>query len=277
MKTLSIFMVMALGLVLVMSIVSCGGGGGGGGGVAPPSTPGNVSANADDRSVFINWNAVAGATFYNIYITEGGSGGQAASINVYAVSKVSDIIGSSYTHTCVPDGTTYYYTVTAENGAGESDESAEVSATADGNDSIETANPLIIYSGIDGSINCVDDDDYLISEEDTTTASGTYGSYDLSCTITLTNLTANLDMELYYMDGTLLDSSENSGTNDEVLRWCLSVPIGAGSCTDGEGNPIPRLNLGNSVDYGVYVRVFGPGGTTGDYTINQGCHGGSAG
>ena len=91
---------------------------------AAPSSPTNVSATAGDEEVTISWDSVSGTTSYNIY-WDYSSG---VSKDTYE-RKIGGITETSYTHTGLSNGTTYYYVVTAENSYGESDESDEVSAT----------------------------------------------------------------------------------------------------------------------------------------------------
>ena len=89
-----------------------------------PSAPTNVNATAGDGRVRITWHSVSGATSYNIYwFTWSG-----VSKSDYE-GKIEDITTTSYIHTGLTNGTTYYYVVTAKNGYEESDESSEVSAT----------------------------------------------------------------------------------------------------------------------------------------------------
>jgi hypothetical protein len=88
---------------------------------AIPSVPTGLKATAGDGQVALSWNAASGATSYNIYrsLTAGGEGRTAYKTGVTT---------TSFTDTGLTNGTTYYYTVTAVNSAGESAQSSEVSA-----------------------------------------------------------------------------------------------------------------------------------------------------
>ena len=86
---------------------------------APP-TPINLQATAGNAQVALSWPASTGATSYNVKrsTTSGGP-----------YTKISSPTIASYTDTGVINGTKYFYVVSAVNSAGESANSAEVSAT----------------------------------------------------------------------------------------------------------------------------------------------------
>jgi parallel beta-helix repeat protein len=117
-----------LGFILVgifcLCLSGCGGGGSGGGGATMPAAPVALTTNAGNGQVTMNWTPVSGATSYNVYQ------GTAAGITKATGTKVgSNITASSFTVTGLTNGTHYFYVVTAVNAAGESDVSAEKSAT----------------------------------------------------------------------------------------------------------------------------------------------------
>ena len=89
--------------------------------LAPPAIPTGVAAIADDHNITISWSAAAGATSYNIFraTTAGGES---------TTPLATGISATSFLDTSVTAGTTYYYLVTAVNGAGASTASNEVSA-----------------------------------------------------------------------------------------------------------------------------------------------------
>jgi hypothetical protein len=95
-----------------------------GGGPPPeiPDPPGNVDAVSGDEENTISWDASEGATSYNIYWdTETG-------VTKETGTKIEGVT-SPHVHSGLENDQPYYYVVTAENEAGESDESDEVSAT----------------------------------------------------------------------------------------------------------------------------------------------------
>ncbi|MGO4496436.1 fibronectin type III domain-containing protein [Paenibacillus sp. 2RAB27] len=84
--------------------------------VAPvlPAVPTGLAATAGSAKVSLTWSAVSGATSYNVY--RGGV-------------KIASPTTASYNDSALTNGTTYAYTVSAVNGAGESSQSAAVNAT----------------------------------------------------------------------------------------------------------------------------------------------------
>jgi hypothetical protein len=90
-----------------------------------PDPPGNVQAVAGDEENTISWDASEGATSYNIYWdTETG-------VTKETGTKIEGVT-SPYDHIGLENGIEIFYVVTAENEAGESDESNEVSAIPEG-------------------------------------------------------------------------------------------------------------------------------------------------
>ncbi len=89
-----------------------------------PAAPTNLSAEAGDSTVTLNWNASVGGTSYTVKRSVDGG-------NTYEL-LAADIAGTSYTDTSVTNGTTYHYVVSAVNQAGASPDSIEASATPTG-------------------------------------------------------------------------------------------------------------------------------------------------
>jgi fibronectin type 3 domain-containing protein len=89
--------------------------------VNPPATPAGLQATGGNAQVSLSWNASAGAASYNVKrsTTNGGPYGTA----------VASPSATYYTDSTVTNGATYYYVVSAVNSAGQSANSAQVSAT----------------------------------------------------------------------------------------------------------------------------------------------------
>src|SRR5438309_724727 len=92
---------------------------------SPPSAPINLAATAGNAQVILTWQPPAsdgGSAITNYRVYRGATSGGEALLSTLGVV-------TSYTDTAVTNGLTYYYQVTATNGAGESPKSNEVSAT----------------------------------------------------------------------------------------------------------------------------------------------------
>ncbi|MGD9722726.1 MAG: Calx-beta domain-containing protein [Pirellulales bacterium] len=88
-------------------------------GAASPAVPQDLTAEAGFARVTLRWDAVAGASGYQVYrgTTPGGAG---------TTPIAGGIVGTEYTDTGLTNGTDYYYWVTAVQGAIEGSASAEV-------------------------------------------------------------------------------------------------------------------------------------------------------
>ncbi|WEK54902.1 MAG: glycoside hydrolase family 6 protein [Candidatus Cohnella colombiensis] len=90
-------------------------------GVTIPAAPTGLTATAGNAQVALSWTASSGATSYTVKraTTSGGA----------YTTVATGVTATSYTNTGLTNGTTYYYVVSASNSAGESANSAQVSAT----------------------------------------------------------------------------------------------------------------------------------------------------
>jgi len=104
----------------MVDAVSAGSTGGGGGGGALAAPTGVATSNATSNSMTIAWNAVAGASGYNVYRNG-------------AKANATTIAGTSYVDTGLASGTTYSWTVTDLNPGGvESAQSSAATGTTTG-------------------------------------------------------------------------------------------------------------------------------------------------
>ena len=94
--------------------------------VAAHSAPVGLTATAAESEVTLTWTGVPGAVTYNIYraTTSGGEGSAP-----YDATSGCDTMAPYYTDTTVTNGTTFYYTVTEVDAAGETAQSTQASAT----------------------------------------------------------------------------------------------------------------------------------------------------
>ncbi len=83
----------------------------------------SLTATGGDGQISLFWNAVSGATSYNLY-RSAASGGEGS------VPYRTGLQTTNYTDTPVSNGTTYYYTFTAVGAQGETAQSNEAGATA---------------------------------------------------------------------------------------------------------------------------------------------------
>jgi hypothetical protein len=87
----------------------------------PPAAPTGLTAIAGDGWVALSWNAVSGASIYNV-IRGTNTGGPYTTTNGVAGAT------TNFTDNSVSDGTQYYYVVTAVNAGGQSANSNEAGA-----------------------------------------------------------------------------------------------------------------------------------------------------
>lgn len=89
---------------------------------AVPAAPTGVTAAGGNQQVTVNWNAVSGATSYNLYWST------SPGVTVATGTRIAGVT-SPFAHTGLADSTPYYYVVTAVNGAGEGPASGQATAT----------------------------------------------------------------------------------------------------------------------------------------------------
>ena len=110
---------------------------------AAPSSAPTLTATAGVSQVSLSWTAVTGASSYTIYWknSSGVTTGDTA---------ITGETGTSYTHSSLTYGSTYYYSIVAVNSGGSSSLSSEVSATPSGimGGSIQTGTALSLNADV---------------------------------------------------------------------------------------------------------------------------------
>jgi fibronectin type 3 domain-containing protein len=91
-----------------------------GSGSMPPAMPTGLAATAGNNQVGLAWSASAGATGYNV---------KRSMVSGSGYGTIATPTATSHTDATAVNGTTYFYVVSAVNGAGESLNSSEVWAT----------------------------------------------------------------------------------------------------------------------------------------------------
>ena len=94
-----------------------------------PVAPTGMAATSSGSNVVVTWNAVSGATSYDVYRSTTAGANNATSTDT---PQASGLTGASYTDTTTTSGTTYYYIVTAVNSSGFSAPSSQLIVTAGG-------------------------------------------------------------------------------------------------------------------------------------------------
>lgn len=117
--------------------------------VIPVPDPPTITADGGVDKVTLTWNSVPGATSYNLYWSTTPGVTQGTGTKIPSVT-------SEYEHITPTNNEPYYYVITAENGAGESIDSNEVSGTPIGGMSslVATAginNIVLTWDSIDGA------------------------------------------------------------------------------------------------------------------------------
>ncbi len=86
---------------------------------APPATPTGLSATIGSSRLTLSWNAVSGATAYDL---------KRSSVSGNYYTTVATVVGTNYVNIGLTNGITYYYVVSAVGSGGPSPNSAELAA-----------------------------------------------------------------------------------------------------------------------------------------------------
>jgi polygalacturonase len=151
---------------------------------SPPPAPLNLTATATNGLVNLSWSSASTATSYNVKRSTA-SGGPYSTI-------AQGITTTNYSDTQVTNATTYYYVVSALNDAGESINSAEVSATLTPTVSLVPTN--IVYQLTGNQLNLSWPTDHLgwRLQYDTNLADSNWITVPNSTNVTSTNIIIDL-------------------------------------------------------------------------------------
>jgi len=233
----------------------------------PPARPTGITATGGDKKVTVGWNAVAGATSYTIYYrTTPGVTKENGTKFANAVSP-QDVTG-------LTNGAAYYFVVTASNGAGESDISAERSATP--SSSTQPPTPPKGASATPGNAqvtvswtNSADATSYNIYYSTSPGVTKTTGTKITNC-VTPQTVTGLNNGTKYYFVVTAVNaagesdvSSESSATPSSSLQPPAS-PTGV-QLTPGTGKvTVQWATKPTSTTYTIYYKVSAGSTTTAD-------------
>lgn len=108
--------------------------------IAKPTAPTNVSLTSNSTVISISWNAVTGASGYNVKraTTSGGP-----------YTTLASVTGTTYSDTTGVTGTTYYYVVSAVNAGGESTNSNEATITYNNTLSLNVESLVTTVQGLE--------------------------------------------------------------------------------------------------------------------------------
>lgn len=136
------------GLAVSAFLFACGGGGGGTSTtpppLSPPAAPSGVAGTAGDSQAMIHWNAVPGATGYEVERATVASGPYAA---------IATTTAATYADTGLANGTTYFYVVYATNSAGQSAISASIALTPEATVQVPGVPSGLVASAQDAQVN----------------------------------------------------------------------------------------------------------------------------
>ncbi|MCL2443197.1 MAG: fibronectin type III domain-containing protein [Treponema sp.] len=182
------------------------------------ATPAGVTAVFQaPNSIVVSWNPLNGASSYKVYF-----GTSSSTINVLASSAVT---GTSYTHTGLTAGTTYFYNIIAQDDTGESERSQTVSRITSPGIPANLRSTASTHNSVNVAWNAVTGaSTYNIYFAATLTGSKTLAGSSNTTSYNHTNLTANTTR--YYFITAVNASGESTFSEALTLRT-LIAPLSA--------------------------------------------------
>lgn len=188
-----------------------------------PGRPSGATVSGGDGKVTVSWNAVAGATSYNIYYATTAGVTKSNGTKIAGVTAPQEVTG-------LTNGQTYFFVVTAENASGEGVVSSEKSVTpaaapqAPGSPTGATAT-----AGI-GQV--------TVSWKATVPGATSYNVYYLQSASAPSTATV-------IADGTKINSATSpvvvSGLTAGSNYWFIVTAVNAGGESEGQSNPKPAV------------------------------------
>jgi len=219
---------------------------------APPPAPTGLNATAGNAHVLLSWNAVGGATSYNV---------KRATVTGGPYTTINSPGTNSYDDTTAVNGTTYFYVVSAVGPGGEGPNSSEASATpqaAPGAPTGLTATPgdshvALSWTASPGAAT------YTVMRG--TAAGGPYGTTFSGIATTTYDDTTAVNGTTYYYVVTATNGFGTSGNSNEASATpqALTAPTGLAAQV---GDSLVILNWNAVVGAATYnvKRGTAPGG-----------------
>ncbi len=233
----------------------------------PPGVPANVVATAGNGQVGLSWSASSGASSYNV---------KRSTTNGGPYTTVGSPTTASYTDTGLTNGTTYYYVVSAVNGAGESGNSSEASATPQ--PAIPAVPANVVATAGNGQVGLswtASSGATSYNVKRSTTSGGPYTTVGSPTTASYTD-TGLTNGTTYYYVVSAVNATGESGNSSQVNATPLTVPGVPANMVATAGNGQVGLSWtasSGATSYNVkrstttggpYTTVGSP--TTGSYT-----------
>ena len=169
-----------------------------------PAAPENLSVTTTTSAAALSWNAVTGATAYQVYRATGAG-------SFTRIASGSTITGTTYTNTGLTEGVSYRYTVRAVNSSGVGPDSDEVNAIPDHSNTRTGATSVTSGTAVNGAINPRTDTDYFSIQVTASTAT------PMEILATTTGLLDTVGV-IYNANGVILASDDDSGATGGNFR-----------------------------------------------------------